>query len=385
MEIQDLKNAIISINLEYCTKEEFTNGDVFENNGFYYSCENYVTLHNGDTCHIEDAMYCEYYEEYYSSEDVHEVKLYNTNAYYSLNAIENGDFYMYEGDYYDDDALNYYDLCYVQDWERVIPSDEAYYNDNDGNWYGEPQENESYTRGYHNGSYKSVIFDNVSEYKIGYEIEKEDKDILESIYIDDFENKTGDVWRKETDGSLDSDKGFELISPTFEFNIDKIFELIESNNTLLDHINAKFGNSCGGHINLSKNGLSGNEFFDLVKGYTPLFYSLYYGRVDKTYSKGKSNADLKNENKKYQAIKIHDNRIEFRIISAVANVTTLKWRSGLLELICQNPTDSVIQAYFNIDTIFKPLLSEMYPTVEKMETLKNRIKKNTLKFENIKL
>lgn len=385
METKELRNAIESINLDYCTKSEFINNDVFKHRNFYYSNDNYVRLHNNEICETDNAMFCEYYEEYFYCDDVCEVHVYRDTMYYSSRAIENLDFYKYEGEYYDYDALNYNDLRYVLDWERVIPNDEAYYNENDGEWYGEPQENESYIRGYHNGSYKNQNFDNSSEYKIGYEIEKEDKDILESLYIDDFEDKTDFLWRKETDGSLNSYSGFELISPTFEFNVEKIFELIESNNTLLDHINAKFGYSCGGHINLSKNGLSGNEFFDLVKGYTPLFYSLYYGRVDKTYSKGKSNADLKNENQKYQAIKIHDNRIEFRIISAVVNVTTLKWRSRLLELICQNPTDCVTKAYFNIDTIFQPLLAEMYPTVEKMEKLKNRIKENTLKFENITL
>jgi len=385
METQQLRNAIISINLDYCTKEEFTNGDVFENNGFYYSFGNFVILHNGNVCETDDAMFCEYYEEYYYCEDVTEVNIYRSTAYYSMRAIENGSFYEYNGSYYDFDALNYNDLRYVQDWERIIPLDAAYYNENDGEYYGEPQDNESYTRSYHNGSYKSQNFDNKSPFKIGFEIEKEDKDILESIYIDSFEEETGHLWRKETDGSLDSYSGFELISPTFELDIDKIFNLIESNNTLLDHINAKFGYSCGGHINLSKNGLSGNEFFDLVKGYTPLFYSLYYGRVDKTYSKGKSNQDLKNENQKYQAIKIHDNRVEFRIISAVVNVTTLKWRTKLMQLICENPTDSAIKAYFNIETVFAPLIAEMYPTVEKLEKLKNRIKENTLKFENITL
>jgi hypothetical protein len=192
------------------------------------------------------------------------------------------------------------------------------------------------------------------------------------------------LWRKERDGSLDDNAGYELISPTFEFDIDKIFEYIESNNVLLDHINAKYSTSCGGHINLSEKDLSGEQLFDKIKGYTPLLYALYHGRVDKNYCKGKNNQDLKYENDKYQAIKIHNNRVEFRIISAVPNVTTLKWRCKLIMMILQHPTDDVIKAYYNVDTKFTKLLSQVY-SPEKLIELKEIFIKFTKQFENLNI
>jgi hypothetical protein len=152
---------------------------------------------------------------------------------------------------------------------------------------------------------------------------------------------------------------------------------------LVNHINASTSNSCGGHINLSERGLTGEQLFDKVKGYTPFLYALYYGRVNKTYCKGKSNKDLKNENDKYQAIKIHSDRIEFRIISAVPSVETLEWRAKLIKKMLQYPTNDIKTAYFYVETKFKSLLKQTYKTDERLNELHDRFVKFSLEFENI--
>ena len=205
---------------------------------------------------------------------------------------------------------------------------------------------------------------------------------MESINIQDFEEKTEYKWRKERDGSLCDESGYELISPAFELNIDKIFEHIESNEILVNHINATISPRCGGHIHLSERGVSGEQLFEKIKGYTPLFYALYYGRVNKQYCKGKNNEDLRNENEKYQAIKIHHDRVEFRIISAVPNVNTLKWRTKLLMMILQNQTDDIIRAYYNVDTKFTKLLKQTYSD-DKLLILKQRFIDFTIQFEGL--
>ena len=109
---------------------------------------------------------------------------------------------------------------------------------------------------------------------------------------------------------------------------------------------------------------------------------MYYGRVDQNYCKGKSNRDLAYENEKYQAIKIHHDRIEFRIISAVPSVATLKWRTKLLMMILKNPTDDIIRAYYNVDTKFTKLLKQTYSD-EKLLVLKERFVKFTMQFEGL--
>ena len=378
-----IEYAIESIKQELITIEDFENGDWFKNGDRFYGYE-YVQDHYGNVLEKDCAFYCNGEDEWFSDDEAVTVYEYRIKTTYSRCwARGNCDLMYYDGNYYDHEALSYHNLVWCEDQDEVWSEDEAYYHESDGQHYSyPPDDEEEYVRGYHNGSYRSVQFDNKSKYSIGYEIEKEDQDVLESINIDDFEDRTNYNWRKEKDGSLNDECGYELISPTFELNIKKIFEHIEGNDVLVRHINANISPRCGGHIHLSQKGLNGNELFDKIKGYTPLFYALYYGRVDKMYSKGKSNKDLENDNEKYQAIKIHHDRVEFRIISAVPNITTLKWRTKLLMMILQNPTHDIIRAYYNVDTKFTKLLKQTY-TDEKLLVLKQRFIDFTIQFEGL--
>ena len=382
-EREAVQRAIKSIAENYVSVDNFEQGDYFHYDDYYYSHDEYVMTYDGDAIHRDNAFWCDGLSEYFNEDDavtVYECR--HENLYSRRWAERNSELSYYRGDYYDSDALDSRGLVYVQDSREIDEEDNAYYHDGDGYYSYPPEDREEYVRGYHNGSYRSVNFDGKSKYRIGYEIEKEDQEILESINIEDFESATDYNWRKEKDGSLDDDKGYELISPTFEFNIEKIFNHIESSNVLLDHINAGTSKKCGGHIHLSEKGVSGYDLFEKVKGYTPLLYALYYGRVNQHYCKGKANDDLKCDNEKYQAIKIHGDRIEFRIISAVPNVTTLKWRSKLLMMILQNPTSDIIRAYYNVDTKFTKLLKQTYSD-DKLVILKERFIEFTKQFEGI--
>jgi hypothetical protein len=379
-----IEYALESINENLITIEDFENGDWFMNGTRFYGGDEYVEDFYGNVLGKDCAFYCNGEDDWFSDEDTVTVYEHRSETTYSARWAENNsDLHCYRGDYYDNDGLSYHSLVYVENEGEVCSEDDAYYHENDNCYYSYPPEDiEEYVRGYHNGSYHQKDFDGKSLYRIGYEIEKEDEDVLQSINISDFEEDTDYIWRKERDGSLDDDCGYELISPTFELNIEKIFELIEGNDNLVRHINADISPRCGGHIHLSQKGLNGNQLFEKIKGYTPLFYALYYGRVSKTYSKGKSNRDLQEDNEKYQAIKIHHDRVEFRIISAVHNVTTLKWRTKLLMMILQNPTSDIIRAYYNVDTKFTKLLKQTYSD-DKLVILKQRFINFTAQFEGL--
>lgn len=378
----DVRRAVGSINEEYVSIDEMLNETYFRCGSYYYSCDDFVISADGDVLDRNDAFYCEGNEEYYHTDDMVHVYEGRYEQWYSQSYVDNNsDFVYFDGNYYDDDARDRHDIVYVEDRDEWDYRDNVYYHEDSG-YYTYPDDSEEYVRGYHNGGYRSMYFSKQPKYKIGFEIEKEDEDVRNSIDIDTFEDATDYKWRKEKDGSLCDDSGYELISPTFEFNINKIFEHIESNDELVKHINARYTKSCGGHIHLSEEGLSGNDLFEKIKGYTPLFYALYYGRVDKNYCKGKKNDDLQNENEKYQAIKIHHDRVEFRIISAVPNINTLKWRSKLLMMAIQNPTDDVIKAYYNVDTKFTKLLKQVYND-DKLQDLKHRFINYTQQFEGL--
>lgn len=373
-----------SVKEGYISAEQFMREEYISDTDYFYNEDDYVYV-DDEVITKDDAGYCEYYGEWCNRGDVYQVYIGRHERYYSMSAIERESLYCYDGDYYDYDALSRNDLVLTEEGD-VMHNNDAYYWDSDNCWHSDEEDSSpEYIRTYHNnnGIFKRINFSENPKFFIGYEIEKEDKDVKESIEIDDFEDKCP-KWRKERDGSLDDDSGFELVSPTFELDVEKIFEHINANQILKDHINAEKGLSCGGHINVSEAGLSGEQLFDKIKGYTPLFHALYYKRIDKDYSKGKSNKDLKRDNEKYQSVRIHDNRIEYRIISAVPDITTLRWRTELIELILNNPTDDPKQAFFNLHSIFLPHIKKMYQT-ERLEKLIQRVVKFTNRFEGIVL
>lgn len=377
----DLDEIISSVNNGYCSLREIIDENVFKRDGYYYSYDEYTITDDTDTVmHRDDANYCNY-SETYNEGDVVEVYVSRRNSEYWLESIAEDKAYYYRGSYYTD--LSDHDLIIMEGGE-IEHIDDVYFWESDNEYHYEPDPSGDYVRDYHyNNSVYEVNFTDNPKFFIGFEIEKEDQDVKESLYILDFEESCP-KWKKERDGSLDDDSGFELISPKFEVLPDKIREHIQNNKTLLKHVNAQKSTACGGHINVSEAGKTGSQLFDEVKGYTPLFYALYHKRVDKNYCKGKKNSDLQEENEKYQAIRIHSNRIEYRIVSAVPNIDTLIWRTRLIEYILNNKTENPKEAFFKVNTSpLKDLLMEMYP--DNFDQLINRLVKFTLQFENINL
>lgn len=364
---------------------DYLNNNYLEDKSYYYDSDYYVNTMEGDICHTDDVYFCEYYEEY-TSEETSTVYIGSrrNEKSYCQRAIDRETLYLApDGDYYDYEALCNSNYVIMENGD-IEDLDSVYYWESDGEYHYEPEPTEQYVRDYHHDtSVKKVTFSENPKFFIGFEIEKEDKEVKESIDIDDFEDENPN-WRKEKDGSLDDESGYELISPCYELNVDEIKKDIESSKTIVEHINAKKSNSCGGHINISESGLTGKELFEKIEGYTPLFHALYYKRTETRYSKGKSNKDLKESGEKFQSVKIHSNRVEYRIVSAVPNLNTLLWRARLLKYILENPTDSPIRAFHYIQNGLKPLLAEMYPN-EKINVLFERVIEFTEKYENIKL
>lgn len=360
--------AVKSIAQGFCTEYEILKEYTNYHDGNFYG-EEYSYCEDTESYEIDfiydELDYCCYYhysEVYYYRNEI--------RYHHAGNCTERNDIYKYNNEYYHVSSFCYNSLM-IDDYNDLINEDD----------YNNQEDNENYVSSYHSvqRSIENLRVKN-AKFFIGYEIEKEDKDVLTSIEIDDFYNECP-KWVKEKDGSLDSCTGFELVSPILPLNVKKIREYIKSNDILLNHINADKSNNCGGHINVSEKGKTGFELFDEVKGYTPLFYALYYKRIGRTYSKGKCNEDLKKESSKYQAIAIHNNRIEYRIISAVPNFETLMWRSELINLILKNKESDPCKAYFTVCTKFKNHLRKMYPG-DKLNELLKRYENFIIQFEN---
>jgi hypothetical protein len=191
-----------------------------------------------------------------------------------------------------------------------------------------------------NASYHSLErvhkFDNDAKFTVGFEIEKEDDD-AGMIHYEDLYDDT--KWIKEHDGSLDDDTGYELVSPAFNLYDDGLEKDIRSDDRLIKLINADKSNSCGGHINVAAKDYDTEQLFEGLSHFFPLLYSLYDGRLDKTYSKARKKHKYYDKDK-YSAVYIKSEVLEFRIFSAVSNVDNLLWRRDLMRIMCDNINQS---------------------------------------------
>lgn len=172
-------------------------------------------------------------------------------------------------------------------------------------------------------------------FTIGFEVEKEDSDMFSEYDLSEVDRTR---WSREHDGSLDSDTGFELVSPVYDLFSSKLDDDIANSQLLRDHINADSSTNCGGHINFGKRGTSGSELFKQYAAFMPLFVALYRKRATSRWSRAYATTDqYLARDERYVAFNIKSSYIEFRIISRVHDVATLLWRRDLFRIMTKFP------------------------------------------------
>lgn len=293
------------------------------------------------------------------------------------------------GAYIPEPELSLFNVVRLEDSGDLVHETQAHQHPN-GLWYSRPFgivcDPADAVSSYHSGAGSNpapVRFSRNSPILTGWEIEKEDYQVKCSISHRDFSRALPN-FRKERDGSLDDRAGFEFITPPLELSPRNIQRLFESNPVALSHINAAYSRKCGGHVHISRPGLSGVQLFDTIAGYLPLFYALFPSRADGSnsyYCRAKSARDLISDREKYQAVNILRDRIEIRIFGAVKGLENLVWRAALLKKIFERPTDSVSEMYFQHLPGLLCHLKKVYSTPEQLEKFIRRVEKYALKFE----
>jgi hypothetical protein len=253
----------------------------------------------------------------------------------SISYID-GDYSMHNGEW-----------CWTDDTLYCEEDGCTYHLDDEGSnvfWserneeYRLEEDNDRQLHEYHSGFRRDfTTLDTV--YTIGFEVEKEDDDPLDTWNLDDVD-ETG--WCRESDGSLCEETGFELVSPVFDLNGTLLDEHME-NRILRDHINADYSSSCGGHINVGKRGLSGEEFFDSIQAFVPLFLTIWRHRLGNSYSQMQRKPYNYKRAGKYSAVNIQSRYVEFRLPPAFKNVTNLLWRRDLMRIMCANENIKPLQ------------------------------------------
>ena len=270
-------------------------------------------------------------------------------------------------------------VCSVDDL-HTAEDGTVFYSSDECDEYDERQRNDpsNYRTCYHSGN-NNVQYIRFGlptpKFLVGLEIEKEDMSTLRSIRIDDF-HANCPKWRKEADGSLNNETGFELISPVMELDPEAIIRHIEANPTLTAHVNAEYSDNCGMHANLSDPTRTPWELFDDLYGYLPVLCALYPTRANNTYCKAIPKHKATANNDKYQAFTVKSDRVEVRIFPAVTTVENLRFRLDLLAFMMANPAHNVKSVDFGA-------LDEILSQVHKTNTQRQGFTDRVIKYTNI--
>jgi hypothetical protein len=239
--------------------------------------------------------------------------------------------YHDHGRYCEDDGLWYH-------YDDV--GDCIFHWDRDGEYHLDEEPREQ-RHEYHDGPRHTM--DEASKYNvgftIGFEVEKEDQGALDMYDLDDCDYT---LWARESDSSLCDYSGYEFVSPVFALYGDALEKDKRSgveNPVVRTHINGDYSRSCGGHINLGHSNMGSEQIFNKVQGWIPLLLALYPGRMTRDYSHAKKTIDAYKNGGKYQAVAVRGRVVEFRIFSAVPDVTTLLWRRDLVRIMCEGVTE----------------------------------------------
>ena len=186
---------------------------------------------------------------------------------------------------------------------------------------------------YHGPTRSTRVLNNPSaKWRIAFEVEKEDGKTRQEIQRHHFNVLNG--YKFERDGSLSDSEGFEMISPIY--NLEDRAKIFTDFDKLSPILNSRFTKKCGGHITLSRRGINAGELFDKFAPYLPLLYALYFGRLKNHYSHAQTKESAKRHPSRGAVnLKLGQNAIEFRLISAVPNVDTLKFRVDLFRYIAE--------------------------------------------------
>ena len=227
--------------------------------------------------------------------------------------------------------------------------------------------------GYHGPSRNTEIFNDSSvNWFVGFEVEKEDLNVRTRCARANC--NLGDGWIAERDGSLDSSTGVEVVSPVLNlFNTKTLFEQFDKYEWVM---NAEYSRRCGGHITISRRGMSADDLVDKLAPFVPMLFSLYEGRLSNQYSGVQSKDEIKRGSRRAinNCSRSYNNRkeaVEIRIFSSVSTLESIKFRTKLVQWMCAHidkgtftTFTQVADAMFN-DKKLNKLLRQQY-SVDKL-------------------
>ena len=198
--------------------------------------------------------------------------------------------------------------------------------------------------GNHRSQYDARMQD--GQWYFGIEAEKQDSTARE--YASYLSGKCGQ-WGAESDSSLCSG-GVEFISPILPLhNGSFVRKNFQQHRWMLDAKLDDNGNanrtSCGGHMTISKKGMSGRDLLTHLHHFVPLFYSLYIGRLNTSYGGAVAKGDVAHSRR---AFNLKHFGVEIRIFAGVPSMEGAWWRVQLLQVIANMIDSGEVQSYKDV-------------------------------------
>ena len=203
--------------------------------------------------------------------------------------------------------------------------------------------------GYHSsGAYRTRYDSAIETGKWYFGIEAEKQDSSARAYASYLGGKC-DGWGAERDSSLGSG-GVEFISPILPLhNGTLVRKNFQHHRWMLDAKLDDNGNAsrtaCGGHITISKGGMSGRDLLNHLHHFVPLFYSLYIGRLNTNYGGAVSKGDI---SRSRRAFNLKSFGVEIRIFSGVPSMEGAWWRVQLLQVIANMIDSGEVNSYKDV-------------------------------------
>lgn len=201
----------------------------------------------------------------------------------------------------------------------------------------------------HNKSSTETVKENdLDRWRFGFECEKED-----IIALYDVRNNISKIFDKgfalESDASLCSRSGFELISPVYKLFGTRWEEALHSKE-ISTLVNSRYSTNCGGHITISNRQMSSSMLVDSLDNWIPLLYSLYPRRRINRYSGFAKSDTFKSGFRGALHCKEYAGQdlLEFRIFPAIKNTKNLHWRVSLIKIMVNNLNISVSDVVANM-------------------------------------
>jgi hypothetical protein len=340
--------------------------------------------------HVDDSWYCEfsnecYYEDTYRGRTVDDEYINEEFAgEYDYKFLGRGD---------NEGRWCHYDCCvYCEDIDEYVEENEAYWCDVAECYYWD-EDNVKTVDDEHISQYANSpepinlnCRSREAQFSVGFEIEK-------TVFKVDggIQDDQGDYV-----GSLDIFKGYETDSSCGVEAITNIlplgsprsnarsyvFDMIDDAHEV---INSPYNTKCGGHINISVNGMTSYDLLDRVRGNMAIMYAMYRYRLRRSYVY--QNKKMKrDDNTKYSPVHVKSGGVlEIRLPSAVANVKQLKHRYDFMYKILHhsvNTRRTYDQLLDDIDHILMRMYKRDRGKVDSIKDLSHYFRRYILNDEN---